>query len=108
MIAALAVGAGAFGAHALRDTLGSRELGWWETATAYLLPHAVALVALAALPIGRPGLSAALLGGGALLFAGTLYAMALTGATWLGAVTPLGGTAMIAGWFLLAWRSVRG
>ena len=107
LLATLAVAAGAFGAHALRDTLGPRELGWWETATAYLLPHAVALVALPALPLPHIGLPAALLGGGALLFAGTLYVMALTGATWLGAVTPLGGTAMIAGWLLLAWRSMR-
>lgn len=107
-LAALAVGAGAFGAHALRSALNPRELGWWETATAYLLPHAVALVALAALPVASAGLIAALLGGGALLFAGTLFLMALTGATWLGTVTPLGGTAMIAGWLLLAWRSVRG
>lgn len=107
-LAAVAVAAGAFGAHALRDTLGARELGWWETATAYLPPHAVALVAIAALPIERPGLPATLLGGGALLFAGTLYVMALSGATWLGAVTPLGGTAMIAGWLLLVWRSMRG
>lgn len=107
LLAALAVAAGAFGAHALRGVLDARALGQWETATAYLLPHAVALVALGAMPLPRLGLPAALLGGGALLFAGTLYAMALTGWTWLGAVTPLGGTAMIAGWLLVAVRALQ-
>lgn len=104
---ALAVAFGAFGAHALQGRLGLTEQGWWQTATYYLLPHAVAVMAigLAARPaLLLPGW---LLAGGALLFAATIFAMALGLPRWLGAVTPVGGTLMIAGWFLLAWRVVK-
>lgn len=103
-LAAAGVALGAFGAHALGDTLGEREMGWWETAVHYQMWHALALVAIAALPMQRTGLPAAFLATGAGLFSGTLYVMALTGLRWLGMITPIGGALMIAGWLLLAWR----
>jgi len=104
LLAGLGVALGAFGAHGLRDTLDARALGWWQTAVDYQMWHAVALIAIVSLRPVRSGLPAALLGAGTLVFSGSLYAMALTGARWLGAVTPLGGLLMIAGWALLAWR----
>jgi uncharacterized membrane protein YgdD (TMEM256/DUF423 family) len=107
LLAALGVALGAFGAHALGASLGARELGWWETAVQYQMWHAIALLALPALPVPRPGRAALLLGTGTLIFSGTLYIMALTGLRWLGAVTPIGGTLMIAGWLLLAWQVAR-
>jgi uncharacterized membrane protein YgdD (TMEM256/DUF423 family) len=87
--------------------LDPQALGWWQTGVQYQMWHALALLALAALPLQRPGLPALLLGLGAALFAATLYLMALTGMRWLGAVTPIGGAMMIAGWLLLAWRAAR-
>jgi uncharacterized membrane protein YgdD (TMEM256/DUF423 family) len=103
-LAAVAVGFGAFGAHSLKGRLDAEALGWWETAVTYLLPHAVAVVALGLAARPRLALGAWLLAAGSTLFAATLFAMALDAPRWLGAVTPLGGTAMIAGWLLLAWR----
>ena len=107
LLAAVAVGFGAFGAHALKGRLDPLSLGWWQTAAAYLLPHAVAVVALGLAQRPRLSLPGWLLAGGAVVFAATLFAMALGAPRWLGAVTPLGGTAMIAGWLLLAWRALR-
>ncbi len=106
LLAALGVALGAFGAHALRG-LDPQRLGWWQTGVQYQLWHAIALVALAALPAERTKLPAILLAAGAVLFAGTLYLMALADLRWLGAVTPLGGLLMIAGWLLLAWNAGR-
>ena len=106
-LAAVAVALGAFGAHALKDRLDAEALGWWQTAVTYLLPHAVAVLALGLASRPRLALPAWLLGGGAALFAATLFAMALGAPRWLGAITPLGGTMMIAGWLLLAWRALR-
>lgn len=107
LLAATGVLAGAFGSHGLKDVLSSQAFGWWQTAVEYQLWHAIGLVALAALPL-RTGRPALLLGTGVLIFSGTLYLMALTGLRWLGAVTPVGGTLMIAGWLLLAFRAWRG
>lgn len=107
VLAAIGVALGAFGAHALRDTLDSVRLGWWNTAVQWQMWHAVALVALAAAPIADRLLPALLLGAGTIIFAGSLYVMALTGIRWLGAITPIGGLFMLAGWLLLAWRAVR-
>jgi uncharacterized membrane protein YgdD (TMEM256/DUF423 family) len=106
-MAALGVAFGAFGAHAVGDTLGAVRLGWWNTAVQYQMWHAVALVAIAALPLRGRQLPSALLALGTTIFAGTLYIMALTGVRWLGAITPVGGLLMIAGWAALAWRAVR-
>jgi uncharacterized membrane protein YgdD (TMEM256/DUF423 family) len=107
LLGGLGVAAGAFGAHVLKDALGAGRLGWWNTAVQYQMCHAVALLALAALPVPRRGLAAALLAWGTIIFAGTLYIMALTGLRWLGAVTPVGGLLMIAGWAVLAWSAWR-
>jgi uncharacterized membrane protein YgdD (TMEM256/DUF423 family) len=107
VLAGLAVALGAFGAHALKATLSPEALGWWQTGVQYQMWHGLALVALGVSALPRRRAPAFLLGGGAALFAATLYAMALTGARWLGAVTPVGGAAMIAGWGLIAWRASR-
>ena len=107
LLAAAAVGLGAFGAHALKGILDAEALGWWQTATTYLLPHAVAVAAIGLAARPRLALPAWLLAGGAALFSATLFAMALGAPRWLGAVTPLGGTAMIAGWLLLGQRGLR-
>ena len=97
---ALAVGAGAFGAHGA----GGQAAEWLRTGGQYQLIHAVA--ALVALRLEARGPAWLFVAGGA-LFAGTLYLMALGAPRWLGAVTPIGGALMIAGWLWLAW-SLRG
>ena len=107
---ALAVAAGAFGAHGLRTRLGGRELEIFETAARYQLLHALALFAVA-WAMGchhRWGTAAGwLLTFGVVVFSGSLYALALTGRQWLGAVTPLGGVALILGWLCLAVAVLR-
>ena len=96
----LGVGLGAFGAHALKETLqASGMLDAWNKAVLYHLVHAVALVALALHGTGNRT-AWLLLGAGILFFSGSLYAMALTNIRWLGAITPLGGLCFLAGW---AW-----
>lgn len=107
LLAALGIALGAFGAHGLERMLEPRALGWWQTGVQYQMWNAIGLVALAALP-RRLGLPALLIAGGTLIFAASLYAMALTDARWLGMVTPFGGVLMIAGWALAAWRLGRG
>lgn len=104
LLAGVGVALGAFGAHALKGVLGPEAMGWWQTAVQYQMWHALGLILVGALPQPRLAIPAVLLGGGTLIFSGSLYLMALTGERWLGAVTPLGGAAMIAGWALLAWR----
>lgn len=109
--ACVAVAAGAFGAHALRATLAPGALAVFETAARYQMFHALALMLVAGLlerprhPAIRRAAWAFL--AGTFLFSGSLYALALTGQRWWGAVTPLGGAGFIAGWLLLAWGSWR-
>jgi uncharacterized membrane protein YgdD (TMEM256/DUF423 family) len=98
---AMAVGAGAFGAHGVEGQ--ARE--WLQTGGMYQLVHAVAALVAARMGAKAPGWCFVV--GGA-VFAGTLYAMALGGPRWLGAVTPTGGTALILGWLLLARNGLRG
>ncbi len=112
-LAALGVGLGAFGAHGLKDRLAGDMLAVLETGVRYHLVHALGLVAvgLAAFPLGTSGwLRGAgwLMLAGLVIFPGTLYALALGGPRWLGAVTPLGGTAFIIAWLLLAAAALRG
>jgi uncharacterized membrane protein YgdD (TMEM256/DUF423 family) len=106
VLAMLAVAAGAFGAHALRARLEPRLLEVFETAARYQMYHALGLLAAAWAAERATSRAAAAAGwlfaAGILLFSGSLYAMALTGARWLGAVTPLGGAAFLAGWIALA------
>jgi uncharacterized membrane protein YgdD (TMEM256/DUF423 family) len=105
----LAVALGAFGAHGLKARLapladGVDRLAWWKTAAEYHLAHALAL-ALAAGLFGdtRAGRAACIAFAiGIALFSGSLYTMTLTGIRWLGAVTPIGGLGLLAGWALLA------
>lgn len=103
----LGVMLGAFGAHALKSRLNAEALGWWQTAVQYEMWHALAVLAIGLSNWPRGRLPAWLFAAGVMVFSGTLYAMALGGPRWLGAVTPLGGLAMIAGWALLAFRAVR-
>jgi uncharacterized membrane protein YgdD (TMEM256/DUF423 family) len=102
----VAVAAGAFGAHALRDRLSAEYLAVFETAARYQMYHALALLAVALLLSLRPSGTLQWAGWlfvvGTTLFCGSLYALALTGTRWLGAITPLGGIAFLAGWIFLA------
>jgi len=108
---ATAVALGAFGAHGLRARLSPEMLAVFETGVRYHMYHALALVALAAV-MGRMDagrlLPAAgwLFTAGIFLFSGSLYALALTGVTVLGAITPLGGLAFLAGWACLAIAAI--
>ena len=99
----LAVGLGAFGAHALAEP---QARAWMETAARFQLPHAAAVLALVALWPGRR-LAPALLGLGALLFAAALQALALGAPRAVAMVAPLGGGLMIAGWALVLLGAVR-
>jgi uncharacterized membrane protein YgdD (TMEM256/DUF423 family) len=111
-----AVALGAFGAHGLKSRLravadGAERLDWWRTASTYHLAHTLAL-GLVAVIIARTASTALSIAGfsflvGMLLFSGSLYAMVLTGARALGAVTPLGGLAFLVGWAALAWGALR-
>jgi uncharacterized membrane protein YgdD (TMEM256/DUF423 family) len=111
VFAFIAVGAGAFGAHALRARLTPDLLAVWETAARYQMYHALALlgVALAASrwPQGGWGAPGGLFAAGIVIFSGSLYVLALSGVRWLGAITPLGGLAFLAGWALLALAGAR-
>lgn len=107
VLGGLAAALGAFGAHALKSRIGPGPFGWWQTAVEYQMWHALAVVALGLSGLQSARLPAWIMAGGAILFSATLYAMALGAPRWLGAVTPLGGAAMIGGWGLLAWRAVR-
>jgi len=114
LIAAAAVGflgvaLGAFGAHALKDRLAPEELARFETAVRYQMYHAFALVAVSLLSRAWPELNFAPAGwaflAGVVVFSGTLYLIDLTGIRMFGAVTPVGGVLLLAGWFLLAWEA---
>ena len=102
---------GAFGAHGLKARLSPESLGWWQTATDYLFWHALGLLVMGALmhalPELRLGGAALALQLGILIFCGSLYAMALGAPRWFGAITPIGGTAMIIGWGMLAWAAYK-
>jgi uncharacterized membrane protein YgdD (TMEM256/DUF423 family) len=102
----VAVAAGAFGAHALRARLAPDLLAVFETAARYQMYHALALLAVAWVASRWPGplpqWAGWLFVGGMVLFSGSLYALALSGVRWLGAITPLGGAAFLAGWICLA------
>jgi uncharacterized membrane protein YgdD (TMEM256/DUF423 family) len=103
--ALLSVAMGAFGAHGLRARLSERMLQNWETAARYQMYHALGLVGVAWLA-SQKGTAADAAGwsmlAGIALFSGSLYAMALTGVTKLGAVTPIGGLGFLVGWALFA------
>ena len=108
----LAVAAGAFGAHALRARLAPDLLAVFETAARYQMYHALGLVAVAWAVTRWPGTAAQWAGWlfvvGTVLFSGSLYALALSGMRWLGAVTPLGGLAFLTGWICLVVAALKG
>jgi uncharacterized membrane protein YgdD (TMEM256/DUF423 family) len=109
----LAVGIGAFGAHGLKGRLDDYSMGVYEKAVLYHFFHALGLLIVSILPrVGLLKPSAGtwicyLLLAGIVLFSGSLYTLALTGVKTWGAVTPFGGLAFLAAWFLLAFFLVR-
>jgi uncharacterized membrane protein YgdD (TMEM256/DUF423 family) len=107
----IAVAAGAFGAHALKARLTPEMLAVFEVGARYQMYHAFALIACAWAVTKWPGTLTAAAGWlfvcGTVLFSGTLYALALTGVRWLGAITPLGGLAFLAGWLCLAVAALK-
>ena len=117
LLGAAGVTIGAFGAHALpnylaeigldEETIVKREVSL-ETGVRYQMYHGLGLLALAwaisRWPERRLVPAAWLLLGGTVVFSGSLYLLVLTGARWFGAITPVGGVALIAGWALVAWR----
>lgn len=113
VLAGLGVAFGAFGAHALRDRLAADLLAIFETGVRYQVYHALALfgAVLAAMRWPTSSLPTAagwLFVAGIVIFSGSLYALALSGQRWLGAITPIGGVAFLAGWLCLAivaWRN---
>lgn len=106
---AVAVALGAFGAHGLKSMVSPQQLEWWHTATLYLFVHALGLLLLGLLIRLKYATqtSAWLLQIGIVIFAGSLYAMALGAPLWFGAITPIGGVFMIAGWLWLAVSAFR-
>jgi uncharacterized membrane protein YgdD (TMEM256/DUF423 family) len=106
------VAAGAFGAHALKGILDAPMLQVFDTATRYQMYHAFGLCivswAIDRYPEQRLEKTGWLFTVGILLFSGSLYVVSLAGIRWLGAVTPLGGLAFLAGWILLGWRIWQG
>jgi len=111
ILGGLGVVFGAFGAHALKSRLALDRLEIFETGVRYQLVHALALLAVAALLREAPeaaGRPTWLFLSGTVVFSGTLYALALGGPKWLGAVTPIGGLALIGGWIALAFAVRQG
>jgi uncharacterized membrane protein YgdD (TMEM256/DUF423 family) len=110
--AAIAVGAGAFAAHGLRNKLDARALEVFETGARYQMYHAIAMVLAGMLATAAASRGAQTAGwifqAGIVLFSGSLYALALSGIKGLGAVTPLGGVGFLVGWLWLAWVAWRG
>ncbi|MBC3932142.1 DUF423 domain-containing protein [Undibacterium sp. CY22W] len=103
----IAVAAGAFGAHGLKAVLSAEMLAIWQTAVQYQMVHGLGLLAVGILMQQWPQAKrlawvATAFAVGIFLFSGSLYVLALSGIRWLGAVTPLGGVAFLAGWLLLA------
>ncbi|MGL4649212.1 MAG: DUF423 domain-containing protein [Caldilineaceae bacterium] len=112
VFAGLGVALGAFGAHALRDRLPADLLAIFETGVRYQVYHALALFAVVLAIVRWPTSNLPVIAGwlfvaGILIFSGSLYTLAITGTRWLGAITPIGGVAFLAGWtclILAAWR----
>ena len=106
---AIAVALGAFGAHGLKNIADEQQLAWWHTGTLYLLVHAIGLLVVGLLIRLNyvTQTTAWLLQIGVIIFAGSLYAMTLGAPRWFGAITPIGGVLMIAGWVWLAVTAFR-
>ena len=110
MLALCAVLFGAFGAHALRETLSAHDsIQTWETAVRYQMWHALALILLSMIPEPQsiPKMTGPVFVVGSLLCSGSLYGLALDGPKWLGPITPLGGLCLMIGWVLLVYSSYK-
>ena len=110
ILLALAVAIGAFGAHALKNRLDDYSLGVFQTAVQYHFYHSLALLAVGMIALSQPDSVLLRSSGwlfliGILVFSGSLYLLSISGMRWLGAITPLGGLAFIAGWGCLAAAS---
>jgi uncharacterized membrane protein YgdD (TMEM256/DUF423 family) len=108
----LGVALGAFGAHALKARLDTDLLATFEVGVRYQMYHAFALLAVGWAQTRWPGavlnMSGWLFVAGTVIFSGSLYMLSLSGQRWLGAVTPIGGVALLAGWLCLAWGVWKG
>jgi uncharacterized membrane protein YgdD (TMEM256/DUF423 family) len=111
LLGLLGVALGAFGAHALKNRLAPDMLAVFEVGVRYQMYHALALIGVAwactRWPGGWTSASGWLFVAGTVIFSGSLYALALSGQRWLGAVTPLGGLGLLAGWACLAWAVMK-
>lgn len=109
-LAGIGVALGAFGAHGLADMVTPERLKVFETAVRYHLVHALALVLTGFMASSWRSTSttavAYLFLAGMVLFSGSLYVLVLTDTSWLGAITPIGGVAWMAGWGLFAWAAL--
>lgn len=105
------VALGAFGAHALRSRLTPEMLTVWKTAVDYQFYHALALLLVGLIATQRPSIAITNAGIcfalGVLIFSGSLYALALSGVRWLGAITPIGGLLFLIGWALVFWAALK-
>jgi uncharacterized membrane protein YgdD (TMEM256/DUF423 family) len=110
LVGGLAVAAGAFGAHALRDHLAPERLVQYELAVRYQLYHALALLAVGWAAARWPGATVNAAGWlfvvGIVIFCGTVYALSFGSPRWFGAITPIGGLSLIVAWALLAWAAL--
>jgi len=110
-LAALAVAIGAFGAHGLKSRVSADDLVIFETGVRYQMYHSLALILLGLIGVNFQSnivqLPAILFLAGIIIFSGTLYLIPLTGLRWLGAITPIGGTALILGWIVLIFNLIR-
>ncbi|MBX7245234.1 MAG: DUF423 domain-containing protein [Candidatus Sumerlaeaceae bacterium] len=110
-LAFLAVAAGAFGAHGLKDKVSPDMLTVFETAARYQMYHALALVLIGFVTEKFPGRLITVAGWlfivGIAIFSGSLYALVLSGQRWLGAITPIGGVAFMAGWICFGIAALR-
>lgn len=104
---AIGVAAGAFGAHALTARVTPERLQTFETGVRYQMYHALALLVVGWLSLHSPAWQFNAAGiafmSGIIIFSGSLFLLVLTDTPWLGAITPIGGVAFIAGWVLFAW-----
>lgn len=107
----IGVAAGAFGAHGLKRVVDADMLAIWQTAVLYQLIHGLGMLLIALLALHgsstQLGNAGAVMFAGVVVFSGSLYLLVLTGTTWLGAITPLGGAAMIVAWAMVAWTAYR-
>ena len=110
LLGSLSVALGAFGAHALRDRIEASMLANYQTGVSYMFYHTLALFIVVLALTRWPGSNQPVWAGwlfviGIVFFSGSLFLMAFSGMRWLGAITPIGGVAFIAGWLLLAWTA---